>query len=138
MNEEILKACACGARPLAKPLNENQWHIHCINPECKTRPGSIATTYKLAASMWNNSAGDRQPAVSKTPEPSTLASATCSLADERSLSDLLAAALVGEYPAEAALKRYCATLASPFDVQVVMAKFRSKPANGKLRRGETD
>lgn len=59
---------------------------------------------------------------------SELAQARGSLADERTLSDLLAAALVGEYPAEAALKRYCATLASPFDVQVVMAKFRSKPA----------
>ena len=76
MSEEILKACACGARPLAKPHNENLWHICCVNPECKTKPGSVATTYDQAALIWNNSAGDREPAMSKTPEPSTLASAT--------------------------------------------------------------
>lgn len=77
MSEEILKACACGARPLAKPHNENLWHICCVNPECKIKPGSVATTYDEAALIWNHSAGDREPAMSKTPEPSTLASATC-------------------------------------------------------------
>ena len=57
--------------------------------------------------------------------------AACSVAEERTVSDLLASALIGEYPAEAALKRYCATLASSFDVQTVMAKFRSKPPNDR-------
>jgi hypothetical protein len=65
-------------------------------------------------------------------EQSSLAVMPGSVADLRTVSDLLASALVGEYPAEAALKRYCATIASPFDVQVVMAKFRSKPQNADL------
>lgn len=57
----------------------------------------------------------------------SLAAMPGSVADLRTVSDLLAAALVGEYPAEAALERYCSTLARPYDAQVVMAKFRSKP-----------
>ena len=70
----------------------------------------------------------------KRPTPSSATAG--SVADLRTVSDLLAAALVGEYPAEAALERYCATLARPYDVQVVMAKFRSKPQNGQAQRPE--
>jgi len=76
---------------------------------------------------WTRDIMKKKSVANKKRRPSTLASATDSAAELRTISDLLASALVGEYPAETALKRYCATLASPFDVQVVMAKFRSKP-----------
>ena len=140
MSEAKIKACPfCGKPPTIKQAGRtNYWWVGC---EIHLGPESIGcgvshSDYirEEAIRKWNERAGDREPATSQTTEPSTLASATCSLADERSLSDLLAAALVGEYPAEAALKRYCATLASPFDVQVVMAKFRSKPANCGSKR----
>lgn len=45
--------------------------------------------------------------------------------EERTISDTLASALLGEYPDEDAMKRYCASLAKPSDAQTVLAKFRS-------------
>lgn len=50
------------------------------------------------------------------------------IAESRTQADLLAAALVGEYPALDAIVRYADGLASPYDKQTILTKFKQHQA----------
>ena len=82
MNEAKIKACPfCGKPPTIKQAGRtNYWWVGCVihlGPE-SSGCGVSHSDYirEEAIRKWNERAGDREPVMSKTPEPSTLASAT--------------------------------------------------------------
>ena len=80
MSETKIKACPfCGepAKVEIRTLKEKEYYaIGCDNVACRGSAWAGDPDGVRALSRWNQRAGDRKPAMSKTPEPSTLASAT--------------------------------------------------------------
>ena len=76
MSEEKIKACPfCGVEAMA---HDGDWVVN-HKTDCfftQHYAQEMWLVGKKKVNYWNERAGDREPAVSKTPEPSTLASAT--------------------------------------------------------------
>jgi hypothetical protein len=82
MNDTELKACPfCGAKGEMINTVTGKFIAQCSSSRCGTYPATaILDSKEEAASDWNKRAGDREPAATQTPEPSTLASARGSAA----------------------------------------------------------
>ena len=86
MKDTEIKACPfCGgeAKLTTTTCDETIDHRHTvICMDGCGGSGQVATSPAAAIMAWNERAGDREPATSQTPEPSTLASATGSAAGD--------------------------------------------------------